>query len=138
MTRHSNNGHCPKCREIIDRFPNFNAELRTWFEAFQAKHPELHVSEAGRGKLEQERDFQKGASRAHWTQSAHNYNMALDTFVMLPGTTDIYPRKWYDEILRPALPTWIQWYGMPGSVFFELPHIEVRGWKYVASKKLVE
>ena len=29
----------------------------------------------------------------------------------------------------PEVPDFLNWYGMPGSKFYELPHIEVKNWK---------
>lgn len=127
--KHDNSGQCAKCKEIIDRFPGFDPRLRTWFETMQLVHPETHTSCAGRNETEQEALYARRASRARWGESAHNYNMALDLFVTLPGSTDIYDENWFYTILKPNIPDWIVWYGAPGSVFYELPHVEIRNWR---------
>lgn len=138
---HTNDGACAKCNQVINTYPDFNQDLHEWFEAFQKLHPEMHVSCAGRGRVDQEACFQRGASKAHWAQSAHNYNCAMDLFVELPGEASIYPVAWFHNILAPALPDFIEWYGAPHAVFQEMPHIEVLGWRTLLASgglKLVE
>lgn len=122
---------------IMNRYGGTYQPLRRWFEEFQSRHPEAHVSCAARGEVEQEMLFLKKATRAHFGQSAHNYAAALDLFELSGNDSDIYERRWFEEVLGPAVPEWITWYGRPGSSFFELPHIEVRAWKdLVASGQL--
>ena len=135
---HLNNGACPQCELILNKFPNFNTELRNWFHEVQALHPECHASECGRGKIDQERDFQKRASRAHYLQSAHNYGCAIDLFVLLPGEKTIYPIKWFVDVLMPNLPKWITWLGAPHSKFPELPHIELSNWKNLVKQGIAK
>ncbi len=135
---HINSGKCPQCQEIIDRFPGFYKPLRDWFEKLQAAHPEAHVSEAGRGYLNQERDFQKGASKAHYGQSAHNFNCALDLFELQGDMKNIYEPSWFHDVLAKNLEPWVNWYGAPGSPFREMPHVEPRGWHSINGLKLVE
>jgi hypothetical protein len=142
MSKHQNNGKCQKCHAIIDRYPGFHAGLRAWFEELQAKNPEAHVACAGRGQDDQEMLFHRKATRAHFGQSAHNYNAALDLFEMGGETVkDIYEIKWFKRVIGPNVPEWMEWYGKPGSKFWELPHVEVRDWKVAAKNgelKLVE
>lgn len=127
--KHENNGHCVKCAEIFDHYRGFNETLRHWFESFQLMHPEAHISCAGRGHIDQEVQFQKGASRAHWGQSAHNWNAAIDVFAMIQGAGTIYPLAWFHTVLGPMIPDFLEWYGKPGAKFPELPHIEIKGWR---------
>lgn len=103
---------------------------------FQAKHPEGHVSCAGRGYVDQEACFHKGASKAHYGESAHNYNCAIDTFVMLCGKT-IYDAIWYRDVLAPTIPAFLSWYGAKGAPYFELPHIELRDWRRLRDSKVL-
>ena len=84
--------------------------------------------------------FQEKKSRARYGESAHNWNAALDTFIMEPGK-DLYDREWYEKHFAPEVPDFLRWYGAPGSKFYERPHIEVRDWEKLAAKgelKLVE
>ncbi len=128
--KHENNGDCPQCKFIFDQFPGFHAGLRAWFVEFQTRQPEAHISCAGRGEVQQEALYLRHATRAHFGQSAHNYNAAIDIFEMSkesPG--NIYDLTWFKKILAPNLPEWVEWYGNPNASFFELPHVEVKGWR---------
>ena len=131
VVKHENSGRCLKCIEIMDRYPNMNTKLRSWFTLFQAKHKEAHISCAGRGHADQEAAKLAKTSKASYGQSAHNYNCAIDLFVIdhknYPG--DIYPKKWFENILAPEIPFFLRWYGEPGCSFYELPHLEIRDWR---------
>jgi hypothetical protein len=137
IVKHLNSGSCPKCMMIMNRYSGTTLELRHWFESFQSRHPEAHVSCAARDEIEQEELFRRKASRAHFGQSAHNFGAALDIFEMSGNNNDIYERYWFLDVLKPELPEWIIWYGEAGAEFPELPHIELRGWRdMVASGQL--
>lgn len=136
MSLHQNNGQCEYCVKLKNKFPNMNQALWSWFQLFQAKHHEFHISEAGRGYEDQERDFKARATKAHFGQSAHNYNCAIDTFIILPGR-DMYDPRWYSEVLAPEIPDYLEWYGKPGSAFFELPHIELKTWKLQRDNRMI-
>lgn len=135
--KHENNGKCAKCLSIIGKYPGFYEPLLNWFLLFQSNHPEGHISEAGRGAELQEVLFLRKASRAHYGQSAHNYNCALDIFENTGKKDDIYEHEWFIDVLKPNLPSWIDWYGRPDASFRELPHIEVRNWKQLRDIGLV-
>lgn len=135
--RHANNGKCEKCLEIINRYPLFNSSLLMWFQVFQAKYHEAHVSCAGRGKQAQEDAYNHGFSRSKWGFSAHNFNVALDLWVNKDGL-NIYDKTWFDTILAPEIPSFINWYGRPGSSFYELPHIEIKDWRKMLANKEIE
>lgn len=138
MTAHDSTGLCLKCLEIINLYPGFNQDLLKWFEDFQFDVREAHVSCAGRGRIDQEAAFHRGASRAHYGQSAHNYGAALDFFALIPGETTIYPVKWFQNVLGPAVPDFCEWYGAPGAAFPELPHVQIKNWKDLRAKGLVK
>lgn len=137
MIRHENNGFCKKCQIIIDTYPDFNPELREWFEELQFDHNEAHTSCAGRGRVDQESLFERGATRAHFGESAHNYNAALDLFAIISGENTIYPVAWFNNILSPKIPDWIEWYGRRGSRFYELPHVQLKNWKQMKKDGLL-
>jgi len=142
MTHHENNGNCPRCEEILNRYPGFHSGLRKWFKDLQARVPTAHASCAGRGKQDQEECVRRGASKAHWSKSAHNWNAAIDIFEMGgKSTTDLYERDWYHDNLVPYLTDAFEWYGAPGAAFSELPHVQVKNWQDLAKSgklKLVE
>lgn len=126
--RHQNNGSCAKCKQIFEVYPNFNRKLWSWFVNFQKDHPEAHISCAGRGMEEQEAKKASGNSNAHYGSSAHNWNAAIDLFCQIPGT-DLYDEDWFKEVVGPAVPYFLNWYGAPGATYPELPHIEMRDWR---------
>lgn len=139
-TIHENNGRCLKCEIILRKFPGIYIPLETWFKRLQLKHPEAHISCAGRGEQEQTELLQRGASKASWGKSAHNYNAALDIFFLKDGSA-CYDAELYNTKLLPELNVMLRWYGMPGASFFELPHVEVEDWKLLVKAgqlKLVE
>ena len=143
---HINTGNCDKCEQILNTFPGFHAELKAWFKKTQQKVKDAHISCAGRGRSEQEAAFQSGASRAHYGESSHNFNCAIDVFrLTLTGAS--YDRPWFRDSIGtavysnnadPARMVELKWYGMPGSKFLELPHIEVNDWKALAEQGLVK
>lgn len=132
--QHRNDGKCKKCQEIFNKFPNFHLGLQVWFEQFQALHPEAHISEAGRDSNTQQILRSKGASKANFGQSAHNWNAAIDIFELSGDMKDIYEPAWYNKLFPSNIPDWLKWYGEPGSQFFELPHVEVRNWKVLVEQ----
>ena len=136
--RHENNGNCAKCDQIFGKYPSFCKPLKLWFKNLQAKHPEAHISCAGRGKAEQEDAANHGLSKAHYGQSAHNYNAAIDIFELQGDKENIYERRWFNNVVAPNIPDFLDWYGKPGSVFFELPHVEIKDWKSLAQKKVLK
>lgn len=134
--KHINNGACPKCAELFDKFKGFHAGLREWFEEIQAKHPEAHISCAGRGRADQELFFKQGSSKAKFGQSAHNFNAALDIFKLHMNGAE-WPREWFKSVVAPAVKAHnenpdsvfkLNWYGEPGAKFYELPHVEIKDW----------
>lgn len=135
--KHENNGTCLKCSEIITKYYGFNRQLWDWFISFQRNHPEFHTSCAGRGEQEQEELFLRKATRAHWKQSAHNYGCALDLFVNKKDV-DLYDKETFETVLKPEIPNWITWYGMPGSSFYELPHIELKKWRDLIGTPMIK
>ncbi len=129
VPKHLNNGECPHCALIIKRYVGFYYPLWEWFKAFQKAHPEAHTSCAGRGHLDQENAFIRKVSKAHYGESAHNYNAALDLFELNGDNSNIYDREWFTKVLEPNLEPWMSWYGRPKSKYYELPHVEVAEWR---------
>lgn len=127
MTKHENNGECERCLELLNVYPGFDLDLLGWFKMVQAKFFNFHISEGGRGRVEQESDFQRGASKAHFGESAHNYNCAFDTFFLVNGQYSL-DEKLY-AALQAEIPEFVNWYGSKGAVFYERPHFEKRNWK---------
>jgi hypothetical protein len=133
---HVNTGSCQKCLDIMNRYVGFNAQLKSWFCLVQAKHWSFHCADAGRGKVEQETYFARGASRAQYGQSSHNFNVGLDTFFLVEGEYSL-DKKLY-ALISPEIPKHIVWYGAPGAKFYELPHFELADWRGLLIKGLVK
>lgn len=127
--KHENSGNCQHCLEIFNRYTGFHYGLKQWFLAIQIKYPEAHISCAGRGKVDQEDCFDRKVSRAHYSESAHNYNAAIDIFKNEPGEQASWPEDWFKEVVGSNLPNWLEWYGSPTAKFRELPHVQVLGYK---------
>ena len=139
--KHINNGSCDKCEELFNAFPNFCQPLKDWFLKTQAKVKDCHISQAGRGKVDQEADFTAGKSKAHYGQSSHNYNAAVDIFQLTADGKAAWPELWfrdkvgtavYSNNCDPEKKLTLNWYGAPHSPFRELPHIEWADWNSAA------
>lgn len=133
---HLNNGSCSKCREIAFKYAGFDQDLWNWFQMIQAKFPDFHMAEAGRGHIEQELAFNRGASHAHWGESAHNYNAAFDGFWLVNGKYSLDERLF--DLIQPEIPSFIIWYGAPSAPFRERPHYQKFNWRELASKKVLK
>lgn len=130
---HENSGACEKCETVFNKYRDFYIPLKEWFKFLQKDYPEFHISCAGRGKKEQETLYGHGASRAQWGQSAHNYNAAIDLFIIDSNSPNIYPVEKFNYVIPPRLGNGFNWYGLPGSPFRELPHIEPIHWRTLVS-----
>lgn len=123
---HQNNGNCQGCLNIFQKYDGFYEPLQTWFFSIQKNNPSFHISCAGRGKIDQEACFSRGASKAHWLQSAHNFNCAVDTFFMIDGNYCLDVNL-FDMVVQ-GLDENIEWYGKPDASFKERPHFEIKNW----------
>lgn len=131
---HINSGNCPKCEEILNAFGGTYSPLKCWFKDVQKKYSHVHVSCAGRCKKDQINVNLSGFSDASFGKSPHNYNpsFAIDLFIthpMYPG--ELYPVNMFNEIVKDTLVDWIEWYGIKGSKYYELPHFQVKDWKKI-------
>lgn len=142
--KHLNTGDCDKCDALFEAYPGFHAGLRTWFKALQKRLPDAHISQAGRGKKDQEEYFRKGTSKARYGQSSHNFNAAIDLFRLVQTGAD-WDKFWFEARIAPEVLSFnkdpkndfkLNWYGSKGHAFYELPHIEVEGWKTLGLKKV--
>lgn len=129
--KHTNTPTCDKCEEVLNRYPGFHPGLRTWFYTVRSSNPDAHISAAGRGKADQEAFFKAGTSKAHYGQSAHNYNAAVDFFRLTLAGGAAFDAPWYKSTIGPAAlsnPN-LRWYGQPPISFLEYPHVEVAAWR---------
>lgn len=135
---HINNGNCPGCLFRFNRYPDFHKGLQQWFFETQRYMPEFHVAEAGRGRVTQEMYFNRKASNAHYGESAHNYNCAIDTFFQIHGEYKLDDYLYSHVVVRLPLNKSIIWYGATDAVFKESPHFEVGNWKELRDQGIVK
>lgn len=130
MSHSNENATCEKCEEIMARYPGLDPDLAQWFRNLRGTHLDCHTSCAGRGSVDQESCFTAGTSEAHWTQSAHNWNQALDLFKLDENGKAQWPPMWYNDFLRndPAIGDWLTW-GATWTTFKEYPHVQCSDWK---------
>lgn len=127
-------GVCDGCEAIFSRYDGFNTELRLWFYSVRGSFPDAHISDAGRGHVLQEVYFQRGASDAHYTQSAHNWNAAIDMWQNVNGVYTLN-RQWFlDVFAKCPIDDKFEWYGANGARFHEVPHVQVLNWRDLAQK----
>lgn len=148
MAKHNNSGSCDKCSEIFNLFA-VSPLLKRWFFYTQSLVPDAHISCAGRGAAEQEALLQRKATRAAWKQSAHNWGAAVDIFQLTSDGKLSYDKDWFNKKIATSVEYFnklsqscsLNWYGAPGSAFYELPHVEIKDWSKLKEKlglKLVE
>lgn len=139
--KHVNSGRCDKCLLIINTYPTFHVPLREWFFDLQTRVPDAHVAYAGRGKADQEAFFKQGTSKAHYGESPHNYNLAMDLF-QLTNIGARFDMNWYQTVINPEVkkPGFLT-HGLDWPKFKDAPHVEVAIWREMiknGTAKLVE
>lgn len=131
--KHENNGKCPRCQDFLK---TAHPDLRKWFEKEQAADRELHISCSDRGRAAQADAKARGASKADYGYSPHNYKIswAIDLFFMINGTASWVLSRY--QKLAQRKPPGIVWgadWNDNGRTddenFKDSPHFEVKGWK---------
>lgn len=139
--KHLNNGKCAKCLEIMGKYPNFHKPLQDWFFELQSRIPDAHIAYAGRGKIDQEDFFAKGTSKAHYGESPHNYNLAID-FFQLTNIGARWDLSWFKDVINPEIKkSGFLTHGLDFKSFRDAPHCEVTIWRDMiktGTAKLVE
>jgi hypothetical protein len=83
----------------------------------------------------------KGVSHAQYGESAHNFNAALDLFQQQQDGKYLLNRQWFLKVVKPALESWMIWYGDRDAEFYELPHVQISTYRELVRQgklKLVE
>jgi peptidoglycan LD-endopeptidase CwlK len=124
---HLNISECVACAAKLKQV---HPDLCRWVGILRSTHPDAHVSCGYRGEAEQEADFAKGASRAHYGQSAHNTTpaTAVDIFrLTLTGAS--FDKVWFETVMAPiARGAGLVWGGDWHSIK-DMPHVELNGFK---------
>lgn len=128
IVKHENTGKCPQCKELLNTCTPI---LSTWFAQEQQDDPTLHIMQAYRGELEQNRALKAGASKVGWGKSAHNYIpcFAIDCFFLIDGKSKQIPAKY--KRITSRLPETIE----NGSSFqglIDWCHFQVKNWQTLA------
>jgi hypothetical protein len=126
---HINSPVCPRCTQVLNRYPNPHPKIAKHVADVRATNLDAHISACGRNKVDQEQFFKIGTSRAHYGQSAHSWNAAVDWF-QLTQQGARFDAAWYARIVGPLVvgDPELRWYGQPPISFLEWPHVEVRAW----------
>lgn len=134
---HTNEAPCLSCIRLMNRYPDFYQPLRDWFQELQFRHPEVHLSCAGRGEMDQQALFNRGATKASFGHSAHNWNAALDLFQLKEGAYNL-DLEWFEGVIVPSLNQDLQWYGRTDAPFSERPHVEWANWTELAHEGVLK
>lgn len=133
MPKHQNNGFCPRCQLFLE---SAHPDLRAWFEPEQEADPELHISCSVRGSRDQQEALERGASKASFGKSPHNYetSWAIDLFFIVKGSASwVFSRY---KALAANKPDYILWGAdwndngrTDDEKFKDSPHFEIKDWK---------
>lgn len=126
--RHTNNGACPKCAEILK---DACEQLSVFASSLQKQHPDAHVSCSYRNEADQNHAYSRGHSKARFGESPHNFkpSLAVDFFRLTLAGGASFDRPWFIAVLGPAARgAGLEWGGDWRS-FKDYPHVEVPDWK---------
>ena len=127
------------------RLAGAHTDLQRLFNKVAETFP-IVILDSQRGKEAQEKAFREGNSKAHFGQSAHNWNpsIALD---VCPDPIDWNNRKRFIELSKVVLPLAkemkipIRWGGdwnmngvLTDEKLSDLPHYELHPWREFAKK----
>ena len=99
---------------------------------------DFSIIQSSRTQEEQEADFQKGTSKAHWLQSAHDYNpsFAVDCAPFPLDWSNLHAFEAMAVVIKDAadhLGIPIVWGGdFPPGTIKDYPHFELANWKSLA------
>lgn len=124
MSRHLNIADCESC---ADKLSQVHPDLVRWVKVLRSTHPDAHVSCGYRGQAEQELDFSKGVSHAHFGQSAHNVvpSMAVDLFRLTLTNGANFDAPWYRDTISPIVRASGLIWGGDWKSIKDMPHVEL-------------
>ncbi len=133
---HVNSSLCQACIDILHKYQTPQPYLLEWALSFRQQHTEAHISQCGRGRADQEADFAKGASKAHFGESPHNYNAAVDWFRLTLSGGASFDAPWFRGLFATLNDPKLTW-GGTFTTLHDLPHIEWRQWREDAQTGLL-
>lgn len=123
---HLNVQDCQSCEE---KLRGVHPDLVAWVRLFRSHNPDAHVSCGHRGKADQEDAFSRGASKAHYGESAHNGvpSMAVDFFRLTQAGQASFDKPWFEGTLAPAVKAAGFIWGGDWKSIKDAPHVEMPG-----------
>lgn len=133
--KHLNSGSCDKCYDILNKYGEPPERIKEFFEDVVSRHKDAHIAFAGRGMNDQELFFQQGTSKAHWGESPHNYNLAIDLFRLTFNRAE-WLHTWYEQIWEESKEEFKDFaWGGDWNKFKDFPHYELKDWKDMVKNK---
>ncbi len=127
-------------RNLKDLHPEFLPTVGHFLDDIKTLGIDLIVTCTLRSNFEQAVLYAQGrtapgkiVTRAQPGQSAHNWGLAIDVVPVVNGKPcweDNNPV--WQEIGSIGLARGMEWYGVPGAAFHELPHFQMPNWKSLA------
>lgn len=129
MGLHNPGDICDGCDFLLEQVHPYLSQFYHWVKD---NHPEVHIAQAWRGEIDQNKDFASGKSHLKWPDSKHNHiengkpcSLALDLFQLIEGEAKFdmnFYNGLYNECVDADLA--IRW----GGTFKDLldgPHFEI-------------
>lgn len=109
-------------RSLLEKFQAMKADLL-------AQGIDIEMTDAWRGRTEQEKAYETGHSKAHFGLSPHNFGAAFDVVPVVDGdlTWDVDDDTW-NAIATAGKNQGLVWGGDFHSIV-DKPHFEIAGWR---------
>jgi len=124
-------------RDLKELHPKFLPTVEQFLEDIKTLGIDLIVTCTRRTNFEQATLYAQGrtapgkiVTKAKPGQSAHNWGLAIDVVPVVNGKPcweDNNPI--WQEIGKIGFARGMEWYGVPGSAFHELPHFQMPNWE---------
>jgi peptidoglycan L-alanyl-D-glutamate endopeptidase CwlK len=129
-------------RSLDDLNPQFRPMVDAFLAAAQAADIDVLVTCTLRSLDEQEQLYERGrtapgriVTMAKPGQSAHNFGLAIDIVPIVDGKPQWMMSTTWETLGEMGEQAGMQWYGAPGSQFYELAHFQHPNWKLIAQQQ---